>query len=722
MEFVTKQIPILIVLLPFAASAKVTYDDDVLPVFEQVCLNCHNPDKAKGGLDLSSFSGTLKGSSGGKIVEPGDLSSSLLAVVKKTSEPAMPPEGDALSSAQIEVIQNWIEGGLLENKSSSARKASKPKFDASVKSNPDAKPEGPPPMPEHVLLEPAVLAPRASAIHAMAASPWAPLLAVTGQRQVLLFHTDSLELAGVLPFPEGDPVSLSFTPNARYLIVGGGVPGKSGTTVTFDVTTGERMLTAGKEFDTVIAADLHPSLDKVATGSPSRLIKLWKAEDGSQINSIKKHTDWVTAVDFSPDGILLATGDRNGGVWVWESGSGNEFHTLRGHQAGITATLFRQDSNILASASEDGSVRFWEMNQGNEIKKIDAHPGGVLAFSWARDGSFATAGRNKIAKLWKPDFGQQREIKGLPDIPTAISLNAEGTRLFIGDYNGHIAVYDAKKGEKISQMNANPPSIEARLVGIRKSIAEHPKTASKAQQQRKESENKRAQHKKLISETESATKKARESMKSAERALAEARKKNPADPNLVEKATAHLEKLRKQSSETDQRLAKLREGLKPLEQALAKHQAEAKKFDDQLAALKKKESHWVAAELNARAMSRAAQAAELGLEAEELAAEFTEIARQVEETRAELTKKRSERTSMVDQFSAAEPPPKEEVESVLAAIDAKIAEQTAQLGKLELSLIEARRRVDQHLPEANRAKSEAEARKSAYFAKLKPAP
>jgi len=35
------------------AAGKVTYDDDILPIFESACLNCHNPDKMKGDLDLS---------------------------------------------------------------------------------------------------------------------------------------------------------------------------------------------------------------------------------------------------------------------------------------------------------------------------------------------------------------------------------------------------------------------------------------------------------------------------------------------------------------------------------------------------------------------------------------------------------------------------------------------------------------------------------------------
>jgi WD40 repeat protein len=473
-----------------SAADKITYDDHILPLFQQSCLNCHNPDKAKGGLDLSTFSGAMKGGSGGKIAEPGDAGSKLIAVVLQTSEPVMPPEGEKLGAEQVNLLKAWIEGGLLENKSSSARKPTKPKFDTALASAPDSKPDGPPPMPEHVLLEPPVLAPRASSVNAMAASPWAPLLAVTGQRQVLLFDSNTLELTGILPFPEGDPVSLAFTPNARYLIVGGGVPGKSGVTVTFDVVTGERMLVAGKEFDSVLASDLKPDLSMVATGSPSRLIKIWKSEDGSQLHSIKKHTEWVTALDFSPDGILLATGDRNGGVWVWEADSGSEFHTLRAHQAAITATAFRADSNLLASASEDGTVRFWEMNGGTEVRKIDAHPGGVLAFAWTRDGSFITSGRDRVVKLWKPDFNLLREFKEQPDLPVAVALDSEGKRAFSADYRGHVSVWDVATGNPAGGFDANPPSIEQRLVALREEIGRHPgrvtaaeTAASTAQQQ-----------------------------------------------------------------------------------------------------------------------------------------------------------------------------------------------------------------------------------------------
>lgn len=468
---------VILFSLPALAHAeeKITYDDHAFPIFQQACLNCHNPDKTKGGLDLSSFASTLKGGSGGKIAEPGDAASALISAVEQTSEKKMPPEGDKLSAAQIRTLKLWIEGGLLETKSSAARKPSKPKFETALRSDPSAKPAGPPPMPEHLLLEPPVVTARPAAVHAIAASPWAPLLAVTGQHQVLLHHTGSLELVGILPFPEGEPVSLAFTPDARYLIVGGGAPGKSGVTVTFDIVTGSRLLSVAKEFDTVLAADIRPGFDIVATGGPSRLLKLWNTETGQLVKSIKKHTDWITALDLSADGVLLASGDRNGGVWVWESESASEFHTLRGHQAAITATVFRSDSDVLATASEDGTVRYWEMNGGSEVRKNDAHPGGVTALAFARDGSSVTCGRDLNVNLWKPDFSAARELaKNLPALPTAVALDSEGKRAFVADAQGCIRVFETADGKAVGEILANPPSIEIRLQDLAKQASAAP--------------------------------------------------------------------------------------------------------------------------------------------------------------------------------------------------------------------------------------------------------
>ena len=91
---------------------KITYEQDVLPVLRNSCLNCHNPDKKKAGLDLSNYSGLMAGSDNGKVVSPGDPGGSLLAkTIAHTEEPFMPKNGDRLAPAQVALLIKWVDFG-----------------------------------------------------------------------------------------------------------------------------------------------------------------------------------------------------------------------------------------------------------------------------------------------------------------------------------------------------------------------------------------------------------------------------------------------------------------------------------------------------------------------------------------------------------------------------------------------------------------------------------
>ena len=718
------------------AQDKISYDDHAFRIFEQSCLNCHNPDKTKGGLDLSNFAGAMKGGSSGKVVEPGDTSSTLINVVKQTAEPKMPPEGEKLSAADIDILTKWIEGGLLENKSSKARKPSKPKFQTALRSDPSAKPDGPPPMPEHVLLEPPVITERASAVHAIATSPWAPLLAVTGQKQILLHHTESLELIGILPFPEGDPISLAFTPDARYLIVGGGIPGKNGFTITFDVTNGSRVVTAAKEFDSILAADIRPSFDIVATGGPSKLLKLWNTQTGEMVQSIKKHTDWITGLDISPDGILLASGDRNGGVWVWEAETGNEFHTLRAHQAGITALSFRSDSNILASASEDGSVRFWEMNNGNEVKKIDAHGGGVTAFSFAKNGTFVTAGRDNKAKLWKADFNALRELK-LPALATAAAIDFEGKRAFVADALGNIQVFSAeeKGNTELTAIPTNPTSIAVRLEQIAVRISEiqkateatraaeegRGKAIQKATDELAAAEKSHAQAKQILQASV-------KGLQDADHQLAELKKNAETPPTEIEKATTARLAADKTRVAAQARIEPTRQQIdvakKALEEARKASGSDTKNLESAQAELKllhAREKAWSAAAINTHVLKATEETKVLSVKTEDEIETFKESLTGLEVPSAALAAKRKQRDDFASALndSTLTGESLEEARATLRALDASLSNHRDTLHETETEIVKFRTGLDNTVRSLAEAKAQATRLRESYLQALR---
>lgn len=446
------------------AAEKITYEDNVLPIFRNNCLKCHNPNDNKGSLDLTTFSGVLKGGGAGTSVVSGDPDGSkLVKSVTHAEDPAMPPNSPMIPDKDIDTIKRWIAGGLLETSGSKAIAASKPKIDLALAGPVIGKPEGPPPMPADLLLEPPVHTARASASTGLANSPWAPLVALGGQKQVLLYNTDTLELAGVLPFPEGFPADIRFTRNGKFVLAGGGYGAKLGLVALWDVTTGERIATVGDEFDTVLASDISGDQKWIALGGPSRLVKIYATEDGKVKHVIKKHTDWVTALEFSPNSKLLATGDRAGGIHVWETASGNELYDLKGHKGAITALSWRADSEIMISSCEDATIKMWKVKDEQLIKSWTAHRDGTLWATYSRDGQIVSCGRDNQVVRWDANGNRQLAIRDTNDIPVRATFTYDGKRIVGGDWVGNVFVWDAVKGGKLGELPLNPPPLGERL-------------------------------------------------------------------------------------------------------------------------------------------------------------------------------------------------------------------------------------------------------------------
>ena len=96
--------------------AETTFKDHVRPILRAECMNCHNPDKAKGGLDLSSYEGLMKGTKHGPIVVPGEpLTSNLNVLIEGRAQVQMPHNQRPLLKSQQEIIREWVKQGAKDN-------------------------------------------------------------------------------------------------------------------------------------------------------------------------------------------------------------------------------------------------------------------------------------------------------------------------------------------------------------------------------------------------------------------------------------------------------------------------------------------------------------------------------------------------------------------------------------------------------------------------------
>ena len=446
------------------AEDKINFEDHVKPILRDKCLTCHNTNKKSSDLDLSSYSSLMQGGASGASVQPGDSGASYMySLMSHQSEPFMPPNADKLPDETLEIVRKWIEGGAPETASSKVMLPKKNNAALSVNVSAGARPEGPAPMPDVLNLEPVVHTTATTAVSAIATNPWSKLVAVAGQKQVVLYHSESMEPLGVLPFPEGLARVLKFSRNGGLLLAGGGRGASKGLCVVWDVKTGERVMTVGDELDEVLAADISADQTLVALGGPQKVVRVYSTATGELAYECKKHTDWIYSLEFSPDGVLLGTADRSGGLLVWEAHTGREYLTLTGHTGAVHSVSWRIDGNVLASASEDTTIRLWEMENGGQIKSWGAHGGGVFSVEFCRDGRLVSSGRDRIAKLWDQNGGALLSFEAFNDLALEATHCDETNRVIAGDYTGEIRVWNGADGTRIGQLSTNPPTLESRL-------------------------------------------------------------------------------------------------------------------------------------------------------------------------------------------------------------------------------------------------------------------
>ncbi|MEZ0276188.1 MAG: c-type cytochrome domain-containing protein, partial [Roseimicrobium sp.] len=560
---------------------KITYVDHIKPMLENKCFSCHNPDKKKGDLDLTSFGALMNGGGGGAVVEAGNADGSrMVTTTKKLEEPFMPPEGSPLSAADIALMSKWINGGLLETKSSLAKKSSKPKIELNVAAG-AGKPEGPIARPEHVLLEPVIVTPRTTAVTAMAASPWTNLVAVAAPKQVLLFDTESQQLVGIFPYTEGYARTLKFSSSGSLLVMGGGRGGKFGHAVVWDVKTGKRVTEIGKEMDCVMAADITADHAKVVIGTPSKKVKVYDVATGEELYVIGKHTEWVLATKFSPDGVLLASADRNGNVNVWEAANGGKFFALGQYKASCVDLAWRSDGNMLASCSEDGTIILWEMNEGKQVKTWAAHGGGVQSVAFTPDGKILSSGRDGQVKLWDANGNKLAESPSQGDVVTKVVALSDSKGAVSANWRGELKILNLEnKFAEKGALTSNPSPIAQRILETEKRVAELtaqiPAVEAEAKAATDAVAGKEAQladQKKKFAEAEAYRKTLEEDIKAYPTKLAEMDKQlNDAKA----KRQAHLDAIKKheqttaQVKEKDAALAKVEAELKTLEAEVAK--------------------------------------------------------------------------------------------------------------------------------------------------------
>ena len=274
------------------------------------CFSCHNPDKEKGGLDLTSREAILAGGDNGKVLQPGKAAASrLVQTLQPGADPHMPPK-DQLSPRAIAALETWVNDGAPWDAEALKDRPS-PKRDQLASLPPSYAPSLALAMSadgkrlavsraNHVVVHDlenknavlATLEGHRDTVQALAWSADGKWLASSDYRSVQLWNTE-LKLAGEITAFEGRVTALAFAPDNQSLYTADSQPAVRGTVRQWSV------------------AERKPLADWVA------------------------HADSIYALALSKDGKQLATAGGDEVATVWALAGRKPRATLEGHQGAV---------------------------------------------------------------------------------------------------------------------------------------------------------------------------------------------------------------------------------------------------------------------------------------------------------------------------------------------------------------------------------------------------
>jgi hypothetical protein len=95
-----------------AGGETVSFVNDVAPFMVNICGRCHMGNNPRGGFNMTTFEGVMKGGESGQVIEPGNPDGSRLwLMVSNKEQPRMPPGQLLITRENYDALTTWIKEG-----------------------------------------------------------------------------------------------------------------------------------------------------------------------------------------------------------------------------------------------------------------------------------------------------------------------------------------------------------------------------------------------------------------------------------------------------------------------------------------------------------------------------------------------------------------------------------------------------------------------------------
>jgi WD40 repeat protein len=396
------------------------------------CFACHNQEKKKGGLVLTSRERLLEGGDSGLVVVPGKLEESSLArVLLKDADPHMPPKRQ-LTDAQIKVVREWIRDGFIWNQ-------------AALEEEEAVKPIRLGALPQSF-----------RPVLALALSPGGGKLAVGRGGMVVIHDTVQTNLPVLAEFEaHQDAVqSLAWSADGRWLASGGFRRLVLWSGASFKP---ERVWTnglAGRVTSIRFSGDGQLLLAD-SVGGQGGFVRLLSLENGKLVASWRAHEDTIFDMDLSRDGRQLVTASGDKLIKVWDLVSKKELARLERHTAQVLAVAFNTNATQVVSGGADQQLKVWDVETRHTASGLGRHSEAITAVAWPGAGQTIVASTESGALFTyknlkvhsgreSSESGDERKLGAVGDAVHCLAVSPDAKTIFAGTQDGMVEAWNSE--------------------------------------------------------------------------------------------------------------------------------------------------------------------------------------------------------------------------------------------------------------------------------------
>ncbi|MCC7206582.1 MAG: protein kinase, partial [Anaerolineae bacterium] len=198
---------------------------------------------------------------------------------------------------------------------------------------------------------------------------------------------------------------------------------------------------------------LRPDGRMALTASSDKTLRLWDAASGRTVRLLSGHGDAATACAFSPrplrvgsmkrESWLALSGSADRTLRLWDAESGAPILTMRGHTGALLACGFSPVEPVIASTASDRTARLWSLDTGEPIMTLESDGGVCNALAFSGDGRWLLLGLEN-GQVWR--FDRRTEAGDMLDVGaraaiTGLALSKDGRLLFSVGADAAVRVY-----------------------------------------------------------------------------------------------------------------------------------------------------------------------------------------------------------------------------------------------------------------------------------------